>query len=69
MTAFVNSLDKLHRTKRGKLIFGAIEFILAYIFATLAIDSGSIWQYFLAVILLIGGVNNLINAGKKNKQR
>lgn len=69
MATIVKNIDKFHAGKRGKIILGSLEVILAYTLISLAFDSGAIWQYFLAILLLIGGVNNLINAAKKPSKR
>ena len=55
----VQSLDKFHRTRAGYLVFGLVELALAYWLATLAINSGSLWQWALAFILLFGFLQNL----------
>jgi hypothetical protein len=56
----LQAIDKWHRTRTGHIVFGLAEFVLAYIFASLAIDSGSLWQYAAAVILLVGGIQNTV---------
>lgn len=68
MSSTLQKLDQIHQTKKGKAWFGAAELLLAYIFASLAIDSGQLWQYILALFLTIGGLNNLLRAvfGKNN---
>jgi hypothetical protein len=55
------TIDKWHKTRTGHLTFGLAELALAYGFASWAIDSGSLWQYALAVIFLAGGLKNLVN--------
>ena len=66
MNNTVVKVDKFHQTKKGKLAFGAIELLLAYAAISLAIDSGSLWQYGLGIVLFIGGTNNLVNAALGN---
>jgi len=56
----LESIDKWHKTKVGHLVFGLAELGLAYLFASLAINSGSLWQYALAFILLFGAIQNFI---------
>jgi hypothetical protein len=58
----VDRIDKFHKTKKGRVTFGVVELLVAYLFISLAIDSGSIWQYIAAIILAIGAVNNLTRA-------
>jgi hypothetical protein len=55
----LKAIDKWHKTRTGHLTFGVAELAMAYGFASWAIDTGSLWQYALAVILLVGGVANL----------
>jgi hypothetical protein len=57
---FINRLDRWHQTKAGLIVFGLIELGVAYVFASWAIDSGRLLAYFLAIVLLIGGLQNLI---------
>lgn len=56
----MKSLHKWHQTKLGLLIFGLIELAIAYGFASLAIDSGSLWWYLLTLIFLVGALQNLL---------
>ncbi len=55
-----NQFKKFHETKLGFLVFGIVELVIAYGFASLSIDRGNLWWYLLALIFLIGGVKNLI---------
>lgn len=70
MSSTVASIDRFHATRRGKLIFGAGEWILSYIIISRAIGTGSLWEWGLGLLLFIGGLNNLIRTlfqrGKKN---
>ena len=54
----LKQLDKFHQTRIGYLIFGLVELALSYLFVSLAINSGSLWQWALMVILLIGTLQN-----------
>jgi hypothetical protein len=62
MNKTISDIDKFHRTKRGKFTFGIIELAVAYLAGSLAIDSGNLWQYAAAIIMLVGGANNLVRA-------
>jgi hypothetical protein len=55
----MNSLHKWHQTKSGLLVFGIVELAIAYGFASLAIDSGSLWWYLLTLIFLVGALQNI----------
>ena len=63
----LKALDKWQRTRVGYLVFGLVELAMAYGFASWAIDTGSLWQYALAVILLIGGLQNLVRIFRHRK--
>lgn len=56
----VQQLDKFHKTKPGHLVFGLVELGLAYLFFSLAIDSGNLWFYLLLFIFLIGFLQNIV---------
>ena len=58
----VDQIDRFHKTRKGRLSFGFIELAVAYVFVSLAIDSGSVWEYLAAIVLAVGAVNNLIRA-------
>lgn len=61
----LQTLDKWHKTRLGHLVFGLVELGLAYLFASLAIDSGSLWQWALAIIFAVGFLNNSIRLIRK----
>lgn len=56
----LKQLGTFHETKAGLLVFGLVELALSYSFASLAIDSGSPWQWTVALILLIGTGQNFV---------
>lgn len=56
----LKKLDAWHKTKTGFLIFGLVELGLAYLFASLAIDTGNLWYYVLTLGFLFAGLSNLI---------
>lgn len=56
---FVKAVEVWHRTKPGLLVFALVELALAYAFVSWAIDTGSLLDYFCAIVLIIGGVQNL----------
>jgi hypothetical protein len=55
----MENLHVWHQRKRGLLIFGLVELALVYAFASLAIARGNLWYYGLALLFLIGGIQNL----------
>lgn len=56
----LHTIDSWHQTKTGLLAFGLAELALAYGFASWAIDSGRLLAWSLAIILLVGGLQNLV---------
>ena len=68
MVASVNQFLEWKQTRVGLLISGLVEAVLAYIFVSLALNSGSGWHYLLAGIFLIGAVISLLHAiSRKSK--
>lgn len=53
-------LDKWHKTKLGLLVFAIVELALTYFFGSLAIDRGNLWWYLLALIFLVGLLQNFV---------
>ena len=56
----LKQLDKFHRTRTGYLVFGLVELGLSYLFFSLAVNSGSLWEWTLTLILGIGVLQNLV---------
>jgi hypothetical protein len=52
-------LDKFHRTRVGHLVFGLVELVVAVVFANWAIPSGDWWEWLLALLFLVGALQNL----------
>lgn len=68
----MKKLHKWHQAKFGLLAFGLTELAIAYGFASLAIDRGNFLWYLLALIFLIGALQNIfkligkaINGGRR----
>ena len=61
----MKKLDDFHKTKIGFLVFGLVELVIAYGFASLSIDRGNLWWYLLTLIFLIGFIQNFIKLIKK----
>jgi hypothetical protein len=54
-----NQLDKWHKTRGGYLLFAVVELALAYLAISLGVDRGNLLWYLLALVLLVGGLQNL----------
>lgn len=53
------------KTKPARLTMAAVGLILVYLLGSRAIDTGSWWQYFGMVILLVLSVRLILKAFKK----
>lgn len=56
----VQTIDKLHKTRLGYLVFGLVELGLAWAVSLRAIDSGNLFWWVLTVILLVGFLQNFV---------
>lgn len=56
----LGSLQRWHQTRAGLLIFGLAELAAACLIGLRAIDTGSLWQYFLALLLGAGTLQNAV---------
>jgi len=64
----IKQFDKWHKTAPGLVTFGLVELLVAYGFASLAIDRGNPIYYLLTLIFLIGGLQNLFKLIGKFKK-
>jgi hypothetical protein len=62
----LQAIDKWHKTKTGHLTFGLVELLLAYAFASLAIDSGRLLEYAVTFILFAGAIHNFVSIFKRH---
>lgn len=53
-------MDRWHKTRYGLLVFGLVELVVAYGFASWAIDSANLLDYLFAFLFTIGGIQNLV---------
>lgn len=56
----LKQLDSFHKTRTGYLVFGLVELGFSYLFFSLAVNSGSLWQWTLAFLLFVGFAQNLV---------
>lgn len=56
----LQKLNTWHETKQGLALFAVVEAALAYVFVSLAIDSGSLLEWTLAIVLIIGVMQNIV---------
>jgi uncharacterized membrane protein HdeD (DUF308 family) len=56
-------IGKMHawkQTRKGLVLTGIVELLIAYLLGSRAIDTGSWWQYLLTVLFLLGALQNLV---------
>ena len=68
MTNLLDRIDRFHRTKKGRLTFGVVEFAVAYLALSAAIDTGSLLLYLVSILLFAGGANNLLRGVIKKRK-
>ncbi len=56
----LSKLDKFHKTRTGYAVFALVELGLAYIFMSWAINGGNWLDYLLALVFLVGFLQNFI---------
>ena len=56
----LNKLERFHNSRPGQVVFAVLTVGLAYVFVSLAIDSGSWWDYAIALLSLIACLQNII---------
>ena len=62
-------LGSLTRTKGFMIVFGLICLALAYLFVLIALDSGSLLDYAIAVLFVFVGVRELVGGIIKRKNK
>jgi len=60
MKRALQRFEAWHQTTHGLVIFAILELGLAYLVGSRAIDTGSWAQYAVALLLLVGGIHNVI---------
>lgn len=56
----VAELHRWHQSRIGFVVFGLIEFGAALPLLSHAFGTGSLWQYALALLLFVGGLQNMV---------
>jgi hypothetical protein len=56
----LSRIKRWHQAKPGLLVFGLVELGVTYGFISLAIDRGNFLWYLLALIFLIGSLQNFV---------
>jgi hypothetical protein len=60
-----NAFVQWKHTKLGRLFWAIVTAVIAYVFASLALDSGALWQWGVAVLFTIDALYNLIQLARK----
>lgn len=58
----LHRLDKWHKTVKGHLVYAVVELVAGYIVIAGAIDSGRLLLWTAGIVLVIGGLQNLVQA-------
>lgn len=62
-----SKFNKLFENRAFQLIFSLAALLLAYVFASLAIDSGSLLDYAITLLLIFVGLRELVLVIKKRR--
>ena len=65
----LNRINVFHKSSKGYLLFGAVELALAYLLASVAIDTANMWVYAGTLILLAGAFINFVNVFRAPKNK
>lgn len=61
-------LDKFYKTRPGHLVFGLVELLMAYGFASWAIDTGNLLWWLATIFLLAESIHNFVRAIRGRKK-
>ncbi len=64
-----NAFLRWKHTKIGRLVWAILAGAIAYVFASIAIDSGSLWQWGLAILFAGDSIYNLVQLVRKFVER
>ena len=65
----LNKFEALSQNRTFQAVFGVAALALAYVFVSWAIDSGSLLDYAIALLLVIMGVREISRALLKSKKK
>jgi membrane protein YdbS with pleckstrin-like domain len=60
-----NAFVQWRYTWHGRLVWALVDLVITVIFASLAINSGALWQWGIAILFLLNGIYNLIRCAQK----
>lgn len=63
-----NKFEQLMERRPIQIAFGLLSLLLAYVFASWAIDSGSLLDYAITLLLIFVGVRELANVVIRKKR-
>ena len=55
-----NAFVRWKYTWYGRLTWALVDLVISYIFGSLAVNSGTLWQWGVAVLFLLNGIYNLV---------
>lgn len=65
----MEKLQAFHKTKQGYITFGVVELILAYVLASIAIDTANMFAYVFSALMTIGAILNFISIIKSQPNK
>lgn len=60
-----NAFIRWKHTRTGRLVWAILTAGIAYIVGSLAIDSGALWQWAVAILFAVDALYNLIQLARK----
>lgn len=60
-----NAFIRWRHTAAGRLCWAVLAGVITYVFASFAINSGSLLQWFVAVVFLVDCIYNLVQLARK----
>jgi len=60
-----NAFVRWKHTALGRFIWAVVTAVIAYVFASLALDSGALWQWGVAVLFIGDTLYNLVQLFRK----
>jgi hypothetical protein len=55
-----NAFVRWRYTWHGRLLWALVDLVIAIIFGSLAVNSGTLWQWGVAILFLLNGVYNFV---------
>jgi len=60
-----NAFVRWKHTKIGRLTWAIVTAVIAYMFVSLALDSGALWQWAVAALFIVDALYNIVQLFRK----